>query len=171
MLSRALESTYFTVMSNVHIPLKPNAHKSGHSDDPEAYNAGLPVVAFRLSDKFKKEHPNVQQAWIATLLKTKGWIVPNYNAPQGAEEVEMLRVVVRETLSEDLIERLIVDILSITESLTTEEGNIFAAVTAPKGVQAVHKPDHDEARPAKGNFGTENPEADPKEQAGFSRQC
>jgi glutamate decarboxylase len=171
MLSRALESTYFTVLSNVHIPLKPDSHKSGHPDDPEAYKAGLPVVAFRLSDEFKKENPNVQQAWVATLLKTKGWIVPNYNAPLGAEEVEMLRVVVRETLSEDLIERLIVDILSITESLTTEEGKIFAAGTAPKGVQGVHKPDHDEARPEKANFGTENSEAEAKEQTGFSRQC
>jgi len=170
MLSRALESTYFKVLSNVHIPLKPNAHKSGHPDDPEAYHSGLPVVAFRLSDEFKKENPNVQQAWIATLLKTKGWIVPNYNAPQGAEEVEILRVVVRETLSEDLIERLIVDILAVTESLTTQEGNIFAAVavTAAKGIQ---KPDHEEARPEKANFGDGASEAAPKEQAGFSRQC
>ncbi|KDR72645.1 hypothetical protein GALMADRAFT_252808 [Galerina marginata CBS 339.88] len=168
MLSRALESTYFTVLSNIHIPLK-DAPKSGHLDDPEAYNAGLPVVAFRLSEEFKKENPNVKQAWIQTMLRTKGWIVPNYNAPLGAEEVEILRVVVRETLSEDLIERLIVDIIAITESLTTEEGNVFAATTS--SAAGIHKPDNNEARPEKENFGNENAEAEPKEQVGFSRQC
>ena len=35
----------------------------------------------------------------------------------GAEEIEILRVVVRETLSEDLVERLIIDILEVTENL------------------------------------------------------
>jgi len=168
MLSRALESTYFTILSNIHIPISPEAPNSGHADDAEAYQPGLPVVAFRLSDEYKKANPNIQQGWIQTLLRTKGWIVPNYNAPPGAEDVEILRVVVRETLSEDLIERLIVDIISICESLTTQEGNIFAAVTADKGV---HKPDHDEARPEKANFGDENSEAEPKGQTGFSRQC
>ncbi|PPQ81458.1 hypothetical protein CVT26_007483 [Gymnopilus dilepis] len=171
MLSRALESTYFKVLSNVHVPLHPEKQRHGeHPDDPEHYHAGLPVVAFRLSDEFKKENPHVQQSWIQTLLRTKGWIVPNYNAPQGAEDVEILRVVVRETLSEDLIERLIVDILAITESLASKqgEGSIFAEVEANKGV---HLPGHDEARPDKENFGNENPNAPPKEQATFSRQC
>jgi glutamate decarboxylase len=64
-------------------------------------------------------------------------------APLGAEEVEILRVVgqsltvnynpkkisdiftniVRETLSEDLIERFILDILEITEQLTSKPPN------------------------------------------------
>ncbi|PPQ93757.1 hypothetical protein CVT25_008137 [Psilocybe cyanescens] len=169
MLSRALESsTYFKVFSNIHIPRgSEGAHVSIHNkDDPEVYHAGLPVVAFRLSDEYKKDHPNVRQVWIQTLLRTKGWIVPNYNAPLGAEDIEILRIVVRETLSEDLIERLIVDIIAVTESLTTQEGNVFAGVTA---TGAVSKPDHDEARPDKANFGDAGNE--PQEQAGFSRQC
>jgi hypothetical protein len=41
--------------------------------------AGVPVVAFRLNDKYKEENPSVQQQWIATMLRTKGWIIPNYN--------------------------------------------------------------------------------------------
>ncbi|KAJ7512565.1 pyridoxal phosphate-dependent transferase [Mycena galericulata] len=120
MLSRALESTYFTVLSNVH---KPSARglkelkTTNDTDEPELYERGLPVVSFRLSDKFSAEYPHVQQAWIQSMLRTKGWIVPNYNAPEGEAETQILRVVVRETLSEDLIERLIVDILEITESL------------------------------------------------------
>ena len=47
----------------------------------------------RFSDKFKKEYPYVQQRWLQTLLRTRGWIVPNYNAPKKVEQIEMLRVV------------------------------------------------------------------------------
>jgi glutamate decarboxylase len=177
LLARALDSTYFKVLSHTHIPLsaedraKYGSGRAGHidEDDPEFYVAGLPVVAFRLSDDFKKEHPNVQQSWIQTLLRTKGWIVPNYNAPQGAEEVEILRVVVRETLSEDLLERLITDILSITESLQGAEGSIMAAVT--EATDNAGHPDHDDARPEKTNFGDGQNDTEGKEQATFSRQC
>jgi glutamate decarboxylase len=35
----------------------------------------------------------VQQAWIQSMLRTKGWIVPNYNAPAGEDETQILRVV------------------------------------------------------------------------------
>ena len=56
-----------------------NHHHAENSDDPERYMAGVPVVAFRLNDKYKEENPSVQQQWIATMLRTKGWIIPNYN--------------------------------------------------------------------------------------------
>ena len=47
-LSRALDQTYFTVLSNVHIPVKGDALNDRAGDSPESYEAGLPVVAFRL---------------------------------------------------------------------------------------------------------------------------
>ena len=123
----------------------------------------------------------------------------------GAETVEILRIVgkfphfnqlqhtnafvltVRETLSADLIERLIVDILAIAESLTSEnffrvslypklirlsllahDGNLFAVVEASK---LPKQPVHNDARPEKGNFGDGGLETEGKEQVGFSRQC
>ncbi|CAZ80579.1 unnamed protein product [Tuber melanosporum] len=46
-------------------------------DNPHVYNAGLPVVAFRLSDEFKKEFPHVKQASVSTLLRAKGYIIPS----------------------------------------------------------------------------------------------
>jgi len=148
LLSRALEKTYFTVLSDVHRPIA-KSNTSNDIDNPECYEAGLPVVAFKLSDEYKKENPQVKQVWIQTMLKTKGWIVPNYNAPVGAEEVEILRVVVRETLSEDLIERFIIDILEITEKLTTTDGLMLTSNSA----EGIHHPDHDHGRPEKENFG------------------
>ncbi|CAK5272097.1 unnamed protein product [Mycena citricolor] len=120
MLSRALDATYFTVLSNIHKPSERGQRElpqTENTDEPEFYERGLPVVSFRLSDKFQSEYPHVEQSWIQSMLRTKGWIVPNYNAPQGEADTQILRVVVRETLSEDLIERLIVDILEITEGL------------------------------------------------------
>ncbi len=31
--------------------------------------------------------------WIQSMLRTKGWIVPNYGAPKDEDKQEMLRVV------------------------------------------------------------------------------
>ncbi|KAF5349192.1 hypothetical protein D9756_009372 [Leucocoprinus leucothites] len=148
MLSRALDSTHFKVLSNIHIP------------------PGLPVVSFKLSDEFMRENPNVQQRWIQVMLRTKGWIVPNYGAPAGAEDVEILRVVVRETLTEDLIERLIVDLLEITESLQGAEGTMMATVSN----SVLHQPDKEHGRPDKDNFGDAD-QPGGAQQSGFSRQC
>jgi glutamate decarboxylase len=94
---------------------------------------------------------------------------------------------VRETLSEDLIERLITDILAATESLISEkfshfslypkliklsppahDGSLFSAVEASK---MSNQPDHNDARPEKENFGDGGLESEGKGQAGFSRQC
>ncbi|TFK41706.1 glutamate decarboxylase [Crucibulum laeve] len=178
MLSRALESTYFEILSNIHRPIIEKTtgpleiathavHNLTHNvDDPEAYEPGLPVVSFRLSSEFKKENPHVQQAWVQSMLRTKGWIVPNYNAPKGAEDIEILRVVVRETLTEDLTERLIVDILEVTESLMGSE-NALSVQASSKGM---HQPDQEHGRPDKDNFGDGQLEGG-KKQEGFARQC
>ncbi|KAJ7089329.1 glutamate decarboxylase [Mycena belliarum] len=134
MLSRALEATYFTVLSNVHKPSergRAELEGANDTDEPELYERGLPVVSFRLSDKFAAEFPHVEQAWIQSMLRTKGWIVPNYNAPEGEAETQILRVVVRETLSEDLVERLIVDILEVTEALMGTSAYSRTAFTHP----------------------------------------
>ncbi|KAK7451042.1 glutamate decarboxylase gad1 [Stygiomarasmius scandens] len=162
LLSRALENTYFKVLSNIHrvLPGKDS------DDDPESYEPGLPVVSFMLSDDFKSKYPHVKQVWIQSLLRTKGWIVPNYGAPQGEENAEMLRVVVRETLSEDLTERLIADIIEVTESLMDESGAQMLITTSKV---AVHQPDREHGRPDKDNFGPSAEEG--AGQAGYSRQC
>lgn len=54
LLSRALESTYFTVLSNIHVPVKKNllVALGSKNDNPEFYEVGLPVVAFRYDVSF-----------------------------------------------------------------------------------------------------------------------
>ncbi|KAF8621774.1 hypothetical protein AX15_007510 [Amanita polypyramis BW_CC] len=164
LLSRALENSYFTVFSDIHRPISQEAVDK-YPDSPESYRNGLPVVSFGLSDEYKSNYPHVQQAWLQTMLRTKGWIVPNYNAPPNAQETEILRVVVRETLSEDLIERLIVDILEITESLMPSN-NVLAVTSVPP--QSIHQPEREHGRPDKSNFGGDT---EGQEQVGFSRHC
>ena len=79
--------------------------------------AGLPVVAFHFSDAFKKEYSHVKQESISTLLRAKQYIIPNYPLPPKEEKTDILRVVVRESMSLDLLDRLITDIIAITEQL------------------------------------------------------
>jgi glutamate decarboxylase len=71
------------------------------------------VVAFRFSEALRTQYPDVDQKWIQTLLRSKGWIVPNYELAPDLSDISILRVVVRETASEVLIERLVTDIVSL----------------------------------------------------------
>lgn len=79
----------------------------------KSYIPGLPVVSFKFSDDFRAKYPDVNQKWIQTLLRSKGWIVPNYELAPDLSDIEILRVVVRETVSGVLIERLVADIVSL----------------------------------------------------------
>lgn len=83
------------------------------------YMPGLPVVSFRFSEDFRTKYPDVNQKWIQTLLRSKGWIVPNYELAPDLSDIDILRVVVRETVSEVLIERLVTDLVSPPATATT----------------------------------------------------
>ena len=85
-------------LSSIHRP-RPGADESLDEDDPERYIPGLPVVSFRLTDEFMAENPHIKQAAVSTLLRVKGWILPNYPLPPNQEKTEILRVVVRESFS------------------------------------------------------------------------
>lgn len=150
-LSRALErSGYYTVLSDIHRyaqggSLIGAAKTVGAVDEAnvENYIPGLPVVSFRFSDKFKEKHPDLQQKWIQTLLRSKGWIVPNYELPPAMEAVEILRVVVRENLTEVLIDRLVADLIEITESLVSDDSPAHALTSL--GVRKHRSTTHEES--------------------------
>lgn len=72
-------------------------------------------MAFKFTDKIKAEYPHLKGHAIQDGLRSKNWIVPCYELPPNCEDVEILRVVVREQMSEELIERLVADIISVTE--------------------------------------------------------
>ncbi|KAG0048791.1 hypothetical protein BGZ83_006298 [Gryganskiella cystojenkinii] len=133
LLSRCLErSDYFDVISDMHRPKGVYGAEYKNGAEGKAQNPSLPVVAFKLTDEFKKENPHVKQVAVSTLLRIKGWIVPNYPLAKGEENVEILRVVVRESLSEDLVEALVADIIEAVEILQ-ENSSFDVSVLSTKG--------------------------------------
>lgn len=84
LLSKALESSgWYRCVSDIHRPKGQLEYKKGESyegkdDETSAdYNAGLPVVAFTLSDDFKQKYPHVKQVSISNLLRAKQYIIPS----------------------------------------------------------------------------------------------
>lgn len=131
LLSNFLEqSGYYEVLSVIHhtvgdarkkeVYTKEYHPEHTHGDKAiynEAYEPGLPVVAFRLSKEVREQYPEIPQSIISTLLRNKGFIVPNYHLTPDEQEKEILRVVVRDTLSLNLLEKLMADIIESTELL------------------------------------------------------
>ena len=84
LLSKALESTgWYRCVSDIHRPKGQTEYKKGETyegKDGETsadYNAGLPVVAFTLTDDFKQKYPHVKQVSISNLLRAKQYIIPS----------------------------------------------------------------------------------------------
>ena len=150
-LSKSLEATgWYHCVSDIHrkkgeeglfeAGVKAARNVAAQDETSADYVAGLPVVAFRLSDEFKKEYPHIKQVAVSNLLRAKQYIVPNYPLPPNEEKTEILRIVVRETMSIDLLNRLIADIIQVTETLiSSEQSDIMAYQTyASSSVEKQH---------------------------------
>jgi glutamate decarboxylase len=74
--------------------------------------ADIPVVAFRLTGD-----PAFTEFDLSYALRTYGWQVPAYTMPANAEDVSVLRVVVREGLSADLARTLRDDLFAVVATL------------------------------------------------------
>lgn len=67
----------------------------------------LPVVVVRLKDR----KASTRTLYILSdLLRERGWIVPAYPLPKDADEVHVLRMVVKENFSRDMAEKLAQDV-------------------------------------------------------------
>lgn len=84
LLSKSLEATgWYTCVSDIHrvkgqfdFDVASEVwHKEGEKSAD--YNPGLPVVAFRLSDDFRKDYPRIKQEAVSTLLRLKQYIIPS----------------------------------------------------------------------------------------------
>jgi len=71
----------------------------------------LPLVAVRLKDAAF----NVFQ--LSDKLRQKGWIVPAYYLPENAQDVAVMRMVVKENFSMDMVELLFSDVMEAYHSL------------------------------------------------------
>ncbi|KAK3310810.1 glutamate decarboxylase [Chaetomium strumarium] len=143
-LSKSLEATgWYTCLSDIHRPAPETTNTAeaaaaavkgavssavGRTEEagpgPEtsaAYVAGLPVVSFRFSDQFRREYPHIKQETVSLLLRARQWIIPNYALPPNESDTEILRVVIRVSMSFDLLDRLVADIVQVTEQLMEKD--------------------------------------------------
>lgn len=92
----------------------------------EILNPGLsePVVTFTI-----KGDPGFDVYHLSSRLRENGWIVPAYNLPPDADDVHLMRVVVRIDLNRRMIDLLILDLLQAWEELSEEQPT---ARTAPR---------------------------------------
>jgi len=69
--------------------------------------AHMPLVAFSLNDTSKCTVFHLQDK-----LRNRGWIVPAYTCPKGAEKLAIMRVVVKQNFSCDMADMLVCDFLA-----------------------------------------------------------
>ncbi|ODQ65924.1 glutamate decarboxylase [Nadsonia fulvescens var. elongata DSM 6958] len=136
LFSKFLEATgYFTCVSLIHHPLdKQVSSQASEQLTGEEYVAGLPVVAFRFSDEFKAKNPEIPQAAISNMLRVRGYIIPNYPLPPNEAKTEVLRVVVRDTVSLDVLDRLMEDIVIAVERLISVGDDVLKLVKNPESL-------------------------------------
>jgi glutamate decarboxylase len=79
----------------------------------------LPLVAFRLTG----EHVSYDESDVAWQLSAeRGWMVPAYTLPPEAQDVKILRALVKETMSREQVERLTQDIEDACRTLDEKGG-------------------------------------------------
>jgi glutamate decarboxylase len=166
LLSHALENcSYFDLVSDMHRAKGVFGYERASGLDAikesvkgiAEHNESLPVVAFKLTDDFKRENPHVKQAAVSTLLRTRGWIIPNYPLPPSEEHIEILRIVVRESFSQDLVDNVLSDIIWAVETLAASENGFDAEVFAQKAdpIQHAHKLEHPAKESRKKKYGSQ----------------
>ncbi|MDP5220159.1 glutamate decarboxylase [Ruegeria sp. 2205SS24-7] len=74
--------------------------------------SAIPVFAFKV-----KNPENYSVYDVSDRLRAYGWQVPAYSMPEGAENIHVLRIVVREGFSYDMGEMLLADLTKVIEKL------------------------------------------------------
>jgi glutamate decarboxylase len=75
----------------------------------------LPLVAFRLKSDHDTSYDESDVAW--QLSAERGWMVPAYTLPPDAQDVKILRALVKETMSREQVDRLTQDIEDACKTL------------------------------------------------------
>ena len=84
----------------------------------------LPLVAFRLKAGHDASYDESDIAW--QLSAERGWMVPAYTLPPNAENVKIMRALVKETMSREQVDRLTQDIEDACTTLDEKGGTTQA---------------------------------------------
>jgi glutamate decarboxylase len=98
---------YSEIVASVLANAQALAHELGAFDELELLNDGsrYPIVIVRAKDPEKLDLTLLSQ-----LLRARGWIVPAYTLPPNAEHITVLRMVIKENFSRDMVDILAHDI-------------------------------------------------------------
>jgi glutamate decarboxylase len=96
-------SGYERIVANVLANAQALARRVGASDALELINDGstFPIVAAKAKDPERLDLVELSRR-----LRGRGWIIPAYTLPPNAEHVSVLRMVVKENFSHDMVEML-----------------------------------------------------------------
>ena len=94
----------------------------------------LPLVAFRLAAE--ESYDEFDIAW--QLSAERGWMVPAYTLPPDAQDVKIMRALVKETMSREHVDTLARDIEEACATLARKGG----AHPSPSGAKIVTGPGH-----------------------------
>jgi glutamate decarboxylase len=78
----------------------------------------LPLVAWKLTG----DHPYDEFDLASQLAAERGWLVPAYHLPPNAQDVKLMRALVKLTLGYSLAEKLVEDIKTACETLQRKGG-------------------------------------------------
>ncbi|HEY3362467.1 MAG TPA: glutamate decarboxylase [Methanosarcina sp.] len=108
---------YTGIMKNILEVSQDLAEKLNKLGRFEMLNRGerLPIIAFK-----QKEETEYSLLQLSHKLKEKGWIVPAYHLPKNAENIEIMRIVIRENFTQDMTSILVDDIEKACQILETE---------------------------------------------------
>ncbi|MGA2675635.1 MAG: glutamate decarboxylase [Methanobacterium sp.] len=78
-------------------------------------NVTFPLVTVKLKDA------DFTVFQLSEKLREKGWIIPAYTLPKNAEDIAVLRMVIKENFGRDMVECLIADIMEEYKNLESDE--------------------------------------------------
>lgn len=124
------QSGYTNVMNNCMDNARYLAQKLTNSDIFELVNnLELPIITFRF-----KNTPDFTPFQLSQKLRERGWMLPAYNLPENADDMTVMRVVVRETFSRDMAETFYVDLIKAYQILNeTEKEHLRPNVSPRRG--------------------------------------
>ncbi len=107
------ENGYTAIMQNMMKNSRYLAEKLRETDKFEIINKQrtLPLVAMRLKDA------DFTVFQLSDQLRKKGWIVPAYYLPENAQDVAVMRMVIKENFSLDLVETLFEHVMEAYNTL------------------------------------------------------
>jgi glutamate decarboxylase len=120
---------YSEIIASVLSNAQALAHELARLDELEVTNdaSRYPIVIVRAKDPEK-----LDLTLLSPLLRARGWIVPAYTLPPNAEHITVLRMVIKENFSRDMVEMLAHDIKTALGVL--EHG------PAPRGTREKRRP-------------------------------